>query len=177
MGAMCLGWVCILVFGLTSLVAIGCLIARNPGAARRTFALGVLSVAILAAVATLSFLEHGNGYDPDTFEGRLMIWLAALTFCLAGIGQFLAARRTPTIYGVALGLAVCPMVLYVSKDIYSEGPDATRMGHPSHVASIALAAVALLLSSASMMVALQAQRILRRHENSAVKPLREAGMR
>lgn len=96
-GAMLLGFLGVLVSGLTSLVALGLLIARQTKPALITFAAGLLVTGVIAAIATVSFLQHGGGYDPDPDDlgGRLMIVLSAVTLLLAGAGQFISALQGP----------------------------------------------------------------------------------
>jgi hypothetical protein len=110
LGAMLLGYLGVLVSGLTSLVALGLLIARQTKPALITFAAGLLVTAVIAAIAALSFLHHGGGYDPDDLGGRLMIVLSAVILLLGGAGQFIAAFQGPQAYAAAFGCAWGSMV-------------------------------------------------------------------
>jgi hypothetical protein len=138
--AVLLGFLGVLVFGITSLVALGLLIACKTREARMTFAGGLLFTAIIAALAVLSFLEHGGGYDPGDTGGKLMIVLAALTLLLAGAGQFIAALRSPWTFAAALGCVAISMVLL--QHAFRARDD------------LALAGDSLLLAGVSLMIAL-----------------------
>src|SRR5256885_1946738 len=98
MGGFLLGFLGILVFGFTSILALGLLIARKTTVARLVFATGLLLAAVIMAVAALSFLQreyHGAEDWPQ-------IVLAVLSLLLAATGQFIAAVRSPRAYGAAL---------------------------------------------------------------------------
>jgi multisubunit Na+/H+ antiporter MnhC subunit len=60
-GGIILGYLAVLVIGVAALVGIGLLIARQTRAARRLFAVGLVSAAIIAALAILSFLAGVTG--------------------------------------------------------------------------------------------------------------------
>jgi hypothetical protein len=108
MGAILLGYLGISVFGLTSLTALGLLIARRARAARVTFAAGLLVTAGIAALAALSFLQKGHGFYVEGSEP--VIVLMALSLVVAGTGQFVAALQVPQTYAAAFGCAVGSMV-------------------------------------------------------------------
>lgn len=107
-GAFLLGYLGIAVFGLTSLTALGLLIARLAKAARITFAAGLLVTAGIAALASLSFLQKGHGFYVEGSEP--VIVLTALSLVLAGTGQFVAALQRPQTYAAAFGCAAGSMV-------------------------------------------------------------------
>jgi hypothetical protein len=107
-GAILLGYLGALVLGITSLVALGLLIARQTKAALITFAAGLLVTAGIAALATLSFLQKGYGFYVEGSEP--MILLTALSLVLAGAGQFVAALQGPRTYAAAFGCAAGSMV-------------------------------------------------------------------
>jgi hypothetical protein len=149
-GGFLLGFLGIGVLGLTSLVALGLLIGRKTTAARIVFAAGLLSAAVIVAVAVLSFLDsqfHGN-------EVWSQIVLTALTLLLSGTGQFVAALRKPQTYGAALACAVGAVVLlptllqgdFVARVISARdlNPAAVRL----------IQALSVLLALASLMIAL-----------------------
>jgi hypothetical protein len=97
-----LGFLAVLVFGMAALVALGLWMARRKNAAIIVFAAGWLSASLIGVVTALTCLEHDfNREGSDT----PLILLAALSFFLSGVGQFVAARRRPWIYAVALGCA------------------------------------------------------------------------
>jgi hypothetical protein len=102
----CLG---VLVLGITSLVALGLRITRRAQGALLTFAAGLLSTAVLAAVAILSFLEGVRGVYSEGGDATIVIM--ALSLLLAGTGQFIAALRIPGSYVAAFALAAGSMVL------------------------------------------------------------------
>src|SRR5262249_11178659 len=147
-----LGYLGALGFGLTSLVALGLLIARQTRAALRTFAAGLLGTAVIAARATLSFLQKGQGFHVEGSEPTIV--LTALSLLLAGAGQFLAALRSPRIYAAAFACAAGSLVLlappllagdfvqpFLSLPLLSLLGDSLRL------------AVSLLLASASLLIA------------------------
>lgn len=107
--AILLGYLAAFVFGVTSLVAFGLWIGGRNQAARVIFAAGLLSLAVLAALATLSFLQRGHGFNPEGGEPTLV--LAALSLLLAGAGQLVAALRDDGRYGPALGCAAGALAL------------------------------------------------------------------
>src|SRR6266545_3533490 len=93
----------VLVLGITSLVAVGLLIFRLTKGARITFAAGLLSTAVIAALATLSFLQKGMGFYVEGSEP--IIVLTTLSLLLAGAGQFVAALQSSRLYAAAFGCA------------------------------------------------------------------------
>jgi hypothetical protein len=103
MTAIWLGYLALLAFGIASLVAVGLLIARRTGRARITFAAGVLVTAVIAALAGLSFLTRGQGFYEEGSEPAIAF--TALTFLLAGAGQFVAAFHGSRTYAAALACA------------------------------------------------------------------------
>jgi hypothetical protein len=102
-GAILLGYLGVLVLGVTSLTALGLLLARRTRGALITFAAGLLAATVLAALATLSFLQKGMGFYVEGSEPTIA--LTALSLLLAGAGQFVAALRRPRTYAAALGCA------------------------------------------------------------------------
>jgi len=126
MAACFLGLLGVPAFGIVSLVAFGLWIAGKTSAARITFASGVMGAALVAALATLSFLERGMGYHREGSDPTIV--LAALTLVVAGAGQFLAALRRPHVFGAAFGFAAVSMVLLA---IPMAGADLFRLGELS----------------------------------------------
>ena len=109
MTAILLGYLAVLAFGIASLVALGLRIARLTRGARITFAAGLLVATAIAALATLSFLERGQGFYEEGSEPRIV--LLALTLLVAGAGQFVAALQSPRTYAAALACAAGSLVL------------------------------------------------------------------
>jgi hypothetical protein len=103
-GGILLGYLAVLVFGVTSLVALGLLIARLK-AALIVFAAGLLCADLIATLAALTCL----GFSHDGSETAEIV-LAALSLVLSGTGQFIAALRRGWVYAVALGCAAGSMV-------------------------------------------------------------------
>src|SRR5262249_17487278 len=104
-GGLLLGYLAVLVFGIASVVALGLCIARLTRAARIVFASGLLGATLIAALAALSFLQRE--FHPQ--GNKALIVLAALTLLLAGLGQFVAALRSPRTYAAALGCAAASL--------------------------------------------------------------------
>jgi hypothetical protein len=156
-GAILLGFLGVLVVGLTALVAFGLLIARKTRAALVTFTAGLLGATVLAALATLSFLQKGNGFYEEGSEP--MIVLTVLSLLLAGGGQFITALRQPRIYGAAFGCAAGSMAFQAAPFL---GLDALGMDGARRalaVRSLSLPgvslglALSLLLAVLSLMIA------------------------
>src|SRR5207247_2607891 len=68
MGAYFLAALGILVLGSAFLVALGLAIAGKTRAAVMTFAVGLLGAAVIASLATLSFLQKGMGFYEEGSE-------------------------------------------------------------------------------------------------------------
>lgn len=137
-GAIILGYLGVLVRVLASLVAIGFLVARRTKPALITFAAGLLGTAVIAAIAAVSFLQHGGRFDPDPDDigGRLMIVLSAVTLLLAGAGQFISAFQGPRLYAAAFGCALGSLVFQA----------APMLGKPSMAVSLLLAVLGLMIA-------------------------------
>ena len=140
-----------LFFGVTSLVALGLLIARQARPAMIVFATGWLCGAGILALATLTFLERQ--FHPDGHEA--LIVLTALSVLLGGAGQFVAALRGGRAYGVAVGCAAAAFVvltvgLLVGTDVLYLG----EFGRPLRDNHVPLAAASLALAAASLAVAI-----------------------
>ena len=103
MGGLLLGMVALVVAGLVGLVALGLVIAGRWKPARITFASGVLAGCLIAAAATLTWLQRGMGFHREGDEP--VIVLVALCLAVVGAGQFAAALRDGRAYAVAIGLA------------------------------------------------------------------------
>jgi hypothetical protein len=106
-GGYLLGYLAVLVFAGTSLVALGLLIFGLTKPGRMVFASGLLAADIIAAVATLSFLARE--FNPDGTDSPV-IALSALSLLLAGTGQFIAAIRNPRAYPAALACAAVALM-------------------------------------------------------------------
>jgi hypothetical protein len=99
-----------LVFGITSVVAFGLLIARLTKAARILFAAGLLCLAVATAAVILSGVE-----EPEKIGGEFgvfMIVMSGLSLLIAGVGQFVAAFRSPWTYAAELGARCSPRCLW-----------------------------------------------------------------
>jgi hypothetical protein len=107
-GGILLGYLGVLLFAVTSLAALALLIARQTRGALILFATGLLCGEVIAALATLSFLapefNHDGGESP-------LIVLTALSLLLGGIGQLVAALRSPRNYAAPLGCSAASLVL------------------------------------------------------------------
>lgn len=97
--ALLLGYVAVLVFAVTTLAALGVLVAKSARLARIVFAGGLLGANVLAAVAVLCLFIPGFQRDIHA----LAAILAAVSVLLSGIGPFLASLRSG---GTAFALAV-----------------------------------------------------------------------
>jgi hypothetical protein len=146
-GGILLGYVAVLVFGVTSLVALGLLIARLK-AALIVFAAGMLCADLIAALAVLSCLE----FNPDASETAEIV-LATLSLVLSGTGQFIAALRRGWVYVVALGCAgasivflVFPLTGYPVADVFGD--------LDPHLAFKLSSSFSVLFAVASLLVAL-----------------------
>jgi hypothetical protein len=100
-------YLAVLLFGVTTLTALGLLAARHTKPARVLFATGVLGAALAVAAALLSFLapEFRPGTDVP------LVVVASLSLSLAGAGQFAAALRGGRAYAAALGCAAASVTL------------------------------------------------------------------
>lgn len=129
--------------GATSVVALGLLIARRATAALRLFAAGLLAAAVVFAIATLSFLEDGQGFHDEGTEP--LIIAMALSLLLAGIGQFIAALRSPRTYAVSLGWAAASIVIPLVAAGLADGSirNVVAMGWVLTTFSLLLAGVSL----------------------------------
>jgi hypothetical protein len=147
--AFLLGYLAILVFAITSLVALGLLIARLIAPARILFAAGLACAAGIAGVALLSF--HQEDFRDEASVP--MIALTALSFLLAGTGQLVAAIRSPRTYGAAFGCAAASIVIVVAfpflgADIIGGfGQSLVGLGVPLAVASMLPAMASLMIAS------------------------------
>ncbi len=140
LGGILLGFVSVLVLGGAAVLALGLLLARLYQAARLLFASGLLVAALIAAVAALSFLER----ECDR-EGEILIGVTALSLLLAGVGQFVAALRSPRLYPVALGFAASSLGYTVLAVL--GGSDALRWTLPAGPwVSLVLAAASLVIA-------------------------------
>jgi hypothetical protein len=147
--ALLLGNLALVIFGMALFVAFGLLVARMTKAARLFFAVAVLCASVIAAVAILTFLQ------PEFHETELgtRIVLPALTFLLAGAGQFVAALRNSRTYAAAVACAVGALLLLTAPwlgDVLRIPGGyylLTAVGFvPLVVASLLLAATSLLLA-------------------------------
>jgi hypothetical protein len=102
----------ILGLGTSLIAACVLLIIRKTETARKTMSFGILFVAVLFAVALLSFLEPGKGYSTEAKEHLFV--LMALSLLLAGSGQFLAALQGFRTFLVALWFGACSMLFLIN---------------------------------------------------------------
>src|SRR5262245_25397123 len=139
------------VFGFTSLMALGLLVARKITIARIAFASGLLLATLILATAALSFLQkqfHGDEHWP-------IIVLSALVLLLSGIGQFIAALRSPRSYGAALACAAAGLLLLAALLLGGDfAAGLIRVRDLSPVAVRFLQALSLFLALASLVIAL-----------------------
>jgi hypothetical protein len=157
-GAFLLGYLGILVFGITSLVALGLRITRRTREALLTFAAGLLSMTLIAAVAILSFLLfYEEGREPT-------IMIMALSLLVAGGGQFIAALRSPGSYGVAFGWAAGSLAFQAAPFLGIDAVGMRGAGQVLGVRSLSLPgvnlglALSLLLAVLSLMSAVVSPR-------------------
>jgi hypothetical protein len=141
-----LGYLCVLVLGITSLVALGLRIAGRTRGALLTFAGGLLGTVVIAALAILSDLEWGGRqvYLSERCREAVDVTVA-LSLLLAGAGQFIAALRIRASYGVAFGWGAGSMVLLVVSLL---GAESVRGVHYQIVAGVNLKLVLSLLLAA-----------------------------
>jgi hypothetical protein len=146
-GGFLLLYLSLIVFGIGSLGAVGLWIGRLPRAALLTFAAGQLLSAIIAAFATLTFLDrqfHGD-------ENAGMILLIASILLLAGSGQFIAAIRCPRYYGAALACGAASILFLVGSSPH--GVDWIWIGNGG-IRFQSRPGIALLLAAACLVIAL-----------------------
>ncbi|HEV8059899.1 MAG TPA: hypothetical protein VGP68_08500 [Gemmataceae bacterium] len=100
-------YLAVLVFTITSLVALGLLLARRTRAARIVFATGLLCPAVSTLPVFLGWLEPAadDSHSGDSMPMVLLV-LAELSILLAGAGQFIASLRSGLAYAMALGCAL-----------------------------------------------------------------------
>jgi hypothetical protein len=109
LGAMYLIALIVLVAGLLSLVALVSLLLGKFGLARLAFATGLLASAILAALASLTYLKDAGNFAP---QGAGLIFTAmAAVLLLAGWGQLRAAIAFPGRYLISLALSLAAVGL------------------------------------------------------------------
>ena len=140
-----------LLFGVTSLVAVGLQIARQARPAMIVFAAGWLCAAGILALATLTFLDRQ--FHPDGHEA--LIVLTALSVLLGGAGQFVAALRGGHVYGRAVGCAAVALVVLTAA--LMAGTEVLYFGGFSQFLAdshMVLVAGSLVLSTASVAVAI-----------------------
>jgi hypothetical protein len=127
LGAMYLIALIVLVGGLLSLVALVSLLLGKFGLARLVFAIGLLASAILAALASLTYLKDVGRFAPQ--GAGLIFAIMAAVLLLAGWGQFRAAIAFPGRYlisctfrnsvQIAVGLTVVCQIGPVQRGIAS----------------------------------------------------------
>lgn len=120
LGAAFLIFFALIVLGITSLVALGLLIAKMMRGALLTFAGGLLAACVITGLAALTFLQRGMGFHQEGEEPTLV--LIATSLGLAGAGQFLAALRGGRVYvwafAFTLGSLLFQCGLIVSADLF-----------------------------------------------------------
>lgn len=121
--AILLGYLGILVLGVTGLTALVLAITGKSRGALTTLSGGLLGVAVIAAWAVLSFLQRGMGFHQEGSDATIV--LAALTLLLAGTGQFVAAIRRSGTFGPSLACAITSVVLLATAPMGSDALEAT----------------------------------------------------
>jgi hypothetical protein len=140
-----------LVFGITSVVAFGLLIARLTKAARILFAAGLLCLAVATAAVSLSGVE-----EPERIGGEfgvLMIVMSGLSLLIAGVGQFVAAFRSPRTYAAALGCALLATVFMAAFTLSCMEITADVIPFEFPAPALPLAVASMLAAVASLMIA------------------------
>jgi hypothetical protein len=143
MAGILLWYLAVFVLAGAIIVALGLLVAGLARAAKFLFAGGFMFAALIAGLATLSFL------DPRFHSGANeagMIALAAVVLLLAGIGPFIAAFRSRGRYAATLACAVGALAIGTLAAM--GGSDVFPFKLP------AVEAVSVLLVAASVMIAL-----------------------
>jgi hypothetical protein len=123
-------------------------------------------MALIAAIAALSFLQRGQGFHQEGSEPTLIVM--ALSLVLAGAGQFIAALRSQGSYGVAFGFAAGSMVFLASPLL---GMDALGMhgaGQILGVRSLSLPGVSLGLAVGLLLAVLSVLSAVVPRKKSAV---------
>ncbi len=110
MMAILAGYLAVFAFGITSLVALGFLLAGRGRVARLVFASGLLAGAVVMALGLLTFLSPRYYHQDDL----ALIVFATLSLYLAGGGQFVAALRGPGIFAAAFACTALSLVLMAS---------------------------------------------------------------
>ena len=100
----------LLLAGLALLVAVVSLLAGKIKSARLAFATGLLAPAILAALASLTYLTDVGQSSPRG-AGLIFTTMAAVLL-LAGWGQFRAAIAFPSRYFISLALSLAAVGLF-----------------------------------------------------------------
>jgi hypothetical protein len=95
----------VVLWGITSLVALGFLVAQRTRAARIVFASGFLGAVLIAALVMLTFLDRQRREQRPA-----NIVISALSLCLAGAGQFIGARRNGQAFAVAFWCAALSLL-------------------------------------------------------------------
>lgn len=104
------GYLAVLEFAITAVVAFGLLIARRTKGARTVFAAGLWCATIIAGLAVLSFLAPEFGHDASL----ALIALTMASLLLAGAGQFVAALQGARTYAASFGCAALSLMLLAS---------------------------------------------------------------
>jgi hypothetical protein len=131
-----------IVFGVVSLVAVGFLIAQKIKVARIVFASGFLCATLIAAFATLTFLDRQ--FHHGSSEGVFIVG-AALFFLLVGSGQFIAAIRNQGTYAAAFACAAGSLVYGMLASLRGDAFMSMRLPQGP--------AISLLLAAASLVIA------------------------
>lgn len=142
----------VLVFGITSVAAVGLLVGRLTKAARIVFAAGFLCADTIAALAALSFLAPEFNHDGISSS---FIVLTALSLLLGGSGQFAAALQTPKAFAASFGCAACS-IPFLAGPLLTGDAGAQIPGLHMLVAflgQIGWAIVSLLFASAAVAIA------------------------
>ena len=151
MAGILLGYLAVLVFLVVSLVALGLLIARLPKASMILFAVGLFCAAVIASIATLSFLEREVRHDAS----QTMLTLVALIFLVAGAGQFIAAIRNARTYAASLAFAAASIgytvfAVVVGGDVFARVAGEGALHWFLHAGP----GIGLLLATISMLIAI-----------------------
>src|SRR5262245_49138640 len=157
-GALLLGSLAFFIVGIAILVALGLVIAGRTRAAPMTFSGGFLAMAVLGALAALSYLQRGMGFHQEGSDPTLI--LIALSLVLAGSGQFVASFRSPRIFAAALACAIGALAILWTPLLGGDllhSPNISRIfaAHSLSLPWINLGlALSLLLAALSMIIAL-----------------------
>jgi hypothetical protein len=148
-GGILLGYVAVLLCGVTSLAALVLLITRKFRGARILFATGVASANFIFSMAALTFLQPQYRQDASV----AMIVLIGLSLLLAGSGQLIAAFRNGATYAAAFACTATAMLILIAFSMFGAdmvgGFGQSLLGY-----DVPITAASLLFAMASLVIAL-----------------------